>query len=268
MKIIAAATFVLSVFLSDCIHATAPKLKSFHIILLGVLLTTMFQCSCSAWTTKRNLQSASSNPIGQLTSSDDEQLLSEVLQFASSDERDSDSAWQRLQSRDRSNLIKHLTSISDASAPDDRNRAFIAFTFCNLDHEYASNRKVVISALSKKPRFQHLFGDWAVNLVRRLMIRGDRNLLVPLFNVSEWSDGAMSTDLAYAYSQALAADTGSFLLLLSLQSEVTRGRVLELLKSNSLTAEEMAKVRSYLKNVSHSSRLHLVAGQVMKALTN
>jgi hypothetical protein len=242
------------------------KPKSFQITLLGILLTTTFQCSCSARASEPDLHSVSSNPAGQSTSSDDEQLLREVQQFASSDERDADAAWRSLQSHDRSKLIKHLTRISDASTPDDRNRALIAFTLCNLGHEYASNRKIVVSALSKNPPFKQLLGDWAVDLVSKLMIRGDRDLLVPLFSVSEWSDGAMSTALAHAYSQALAADTGSFLQLLSSQSEATRDRVLELLKSNSLTTEETARVRFYLKNVSHSSKLHLIAGRVMKAI--
>jgi hypothetical protein len=198
----------------------------------------------------------------------EKQLLEEVEQFASSDERSSASAWQALQSQDRSKLIKDLTRISDAFAPDDRTRAFIAFTLCNLGHEYASNRTIVISALSEKPPFKDLFGDWAVSLVRRLMVQGDHDLMVPLFDAFQWSDGAMSTELAHAYSQAVITDPETFLRLLSSQGEVTRNRVLKLLKFNSLTPDENTKVTLYLKNVSPQSKLRPTAEETLKALKN
>src|SRR5690348_14859711 len=119
------------------------RLTSLHLMLLGVLLTTAFQGSCSARPTKPAAQSTSAN--AETASSEDEQLLKEVQQFASSDEP---AAWQALQKRERSKLIEDLTRIANASPPDDPNRVLIAFTLCSLSHEYASNRKVVLSSLA------------------------------------------------------------------------------------------------------------------------
>ena len=112
-----------------------------------------------------------------------------------------------------------------------------------------------------------MYGDWAVNLVTRLMNLGDRELLGPLFEVSEWSDGAMSEELAGSYSQALVNDPEGFLRLLSSQSEATRSRVMRLLKFNSLTTDENAKVKSYLQNVSRRSSLRRIAEQTLRAVT-
>lgn len=243
------------------------KSTSIRGTLLGILLAMAFYTACSARTTERPVQSANANAEGQQTASADQELLSEVQKFASSDERESASAWQSLQSRNRSKLIEDLTRLSNASAPDDRNRILIAFTFCSLSHEYASNRKLVLSALSRNPPFKQFFGDWAVSLVGRLMVQGDRDLLVPLFEVSEWSDGAMSSELAGAYSRALATDPESFLRMLSSQPKETADRVTELLKSNNLTAEESTKVRAYLKNVPRQSKLALIAKHLLEALT-
>lgn len=230
-------------------------------------MTTAFQSSCKAQMS-HNAQMANADSADQPQSSNDDQLLKKVEQFASSDEHSSVSAWQSLQGRSRSKLIQDLTRSMEASAPNDRDRVLIAFTFCRLGHEYASNRKIVISALSKEPPFKNLFADWAVSLVRRLIIQGDKDLLVLLFEVSEWSDGAMSVELAHAFSQALATDPETFLRMLSSQPESTRSRVINLLKENSLTADEKTKVEYDLKNLSRQSKLRLIADQVVRVLTN
>ena len=201
-------------------------------------------------------------------SSDDKQLITEVEQFTSSDERVSDSAWRRLQGRTRSELIEDLTRISDASAPDDQNRVLIAFTLCSLGHDYSSNRQIVVSALSKKPPFKHLAGDWAVSLIRRLIVRGDHDLLVLLFDASDWSDGAMTTELTHAYSQTLVADPATFLRMLSSRPEQTRSQVILLFKDNSLTEDEKKKVKAYLQNVSRQSSFGHLAEEMMRALTD
>lgn len=238
-----------------------------HIALTAILLTTAVQSSCGRQTSNKNVQMASAHPAPPSQLSSDKQLLEEIIQFASSDESVSGPAWRVLKSHDRSKLIEDLTRIRDAAAPDDGNRVLIAFTLCALRHEYAANRKIVVSALSRKSSFKNVYGDWAVNLVTRLMNLGDRELLGPLFEVSEWSDGAMSEELAGSYSQALVNDPEGFLRLLSSQSEATRSRVMRLLKFNSLTTDENAKVKSYLQNVSRRSSLRRIAEQTLRAVT-
>lgn len=236
-----------------------------HVTFIGLLLTLTIYVGCSPQGRDQNSQLATIHQTESL-SFNDKQLLERVEQFASSDEPSSASAWQALQSQDRSKLINDLTRISDASAPDDRSRALIAFTLCNLGHEYASNRTIVVSAMSEKPPFANLFGDWTVSLVRRLTVQGDYDLLIPLFEASEWSDGAMSTELAHAYSQGVVADPENFLRLLSSRPEVTRNRVLKLLRFNSLAADENTKVTSYLKNVSPQSKLRPIAEEILRVL--
>ncbi len=241
------------------------RFTSFHLVSIGLLLTAALQSSCSARTSEPPVQSASVTPAARASvSSDDEELLRDVERFASSDEPMS--RWQSLQRRSRSELIEDLTRISKAAA-DDRTRVLIAFTLCTLRHEYAANREIVLSALSRNSSFKNL-GDWAVSLVRRLMIQGDNELLIQLFDASEWSDGAMSTELAHAYSQGLAAKPEHFLRALSSRPEQTRTRVLALLKDNTLSEEERSKLRSYLRDVSRQSKWRPVAKQTLDALTN
>lgn len=239
------------------------KSTTFHIALIGILFSATVQSSCSP-----RMSGQYAPPAGQEQSSESKQLLEEIEQFASSDERVSSPVWQTLQSRDRKKLIENLTRISDALAPDDRNRALIAFTFCELGHEYTSNRKIVVLALSRNPPFKNPFADWAVSLVRRLMVRGDYDLLVVLFDASNWSDGAMSLELAHAYSKALVNSPETFLRLLSSQSQTTQSKVMALLRHNSFTADENTKVKSYLKNLSRQSGLRPIAEHTIRALTN
>lgn len=247
---------------------TTMKSTTFHIALIGILLATTFQSNCSPRTNGQYAPTASTEPSVRPQSSDDKQLLEQIQQFASSDERVSTPAWQTLQSRGRQKLIEDLTRISNVSPPEDRNRALIAFTFCELGHEYASNRKIVLSALSRNPPFKNLFADWTVSLVGRLMIRGDYDLLVLLFEASDWSDGASSMELAHAYSQALVNNPETFLRLLSSQSETTKSKVMTLLKHNSFAANEDTKVKLYLKKVPRHSELRPISERTLKALTN
>ena len=231
--------------------------------LVAILMTTLSQSGCTAPKSEHLAQvNAGSLSTGE------EQLIREVEEFSSSDETVSKSAWQRLQARDRPKLIKDLTGIANASAADDRKRVLIAFTFCSLGHDYDSNQRIVASALAKKPPYKGLLGDWAASLIRRLTVKGDYALLVLLFDASEWADGAMSTELAEAYSQTIAADPETFLRLLASRPEQTRRYVLPLLKDHSLTADEQTRVTTYLRQASHQSKLHNLANEVMKALTN
>jgi hypothetical protein len=243
------------------------KPGSVQIALIGVLLTAVLQGGCSARMddqSDRMVTTSHEEP----SPSDDQRLMTDVEQFASSDEGKWVAAWQNLQTRSRPKLIEDLTRISNASASDDRKRVLIAFTFCNLGHDYAANREIVLSALSKHSPFTDLLGDWAASLVRRLAVKGDHDLLVPLFDASEWSDGAMSQELAGAYSQTLALDPATFLRMLSSRPEQTRSRVMLLLTDNYLTEDENRKVMSYLKHVSGNASLGPLAKQVMRALRN
>jgi hypothetical protein len=112
-----------------------------------------------------------------------------------------------------------------------------------MRHDYDHNRQVILSALSKRSPYKDLYGDWTVSMIGSLVIDGDKDLLEPLFKASEWSDGAMATDLASRYSEALLTDPETFLNLLLLQSPSTREGVIDLLRDNSLTPEQNEKIK-------------------------
>lgn len=196
----------------------------------------------------------------------DKDLLKQVEIFASSDTTASSNARKVLENYDRKNMIDNLTRLYASTSPDDYHRVLIAFTFCKLNYEYGANREIVRSALTKDPPFKHFYGDWAVDLVRRLMLGGDKDLLGDLFAAAEWSDGARAEELATAYSEAIATDPQTFLQGLSSQSEKTRRIVYALLQDNSLTKDEIERVKVFLKSIPPSSKLHETAQGAIKAL--
>ncbi|HZI86983.1 MAG TPA: hypothetical protein VFD48_09120 [Pyrinomonadaceae bacterium] len=231
---------------------------------IAIVFALQIESSCDWGRRGENDQVANVGVPNQVQSSNDDQLLKEIEQFASSEESPANSAWQSLQSRNRSTLIADLTRIMNAPEPNERNRLLVAFTFCKLHHDYAANREAVVAVMSQTGPY----GEWAVSLARRLMLDGDKDLLVPLLKASEWSDGAMSTALAHAYSQALVTDPENFLRMLSLQSEPTRSKVFTLLKVNSFNAEDKRKVESSLKNVIRPPKLRRIAEQTLRALAH
>lgn len=237
-------------------------MKLASVLLLAALFqTTALQIGCSSQSHTLNSQNPQPNSINQ---SQDQELLQNVERFAGDE---SPSAWQDLMRNDRQKLISDLTRISDGLPSDDRNRVLIAFTFCKMRHDYDHNRQIILAVLSKTSPYTDLFGDWVVTMVGSLVTDGDWDLLEPLFKASEWSDGAMSTDLAAAYSKALSIDPNRFLNLLSLQSRTTRDDVTFLLRDNSLTLEQTQKLKTYLKTVVPPSKLAPVAKQTLRALS-
>ena len=233
------------------------------LFLIAVFQATALQNGCAGQSSILNYQKPQPQSIEQ---SQDKELLKNVAQFAG-EGYESSAAWQDLMTHDRQKLINDLTRISSSLPAEDRNRVLIAFTLCKMRHDYSHNRQVVLSALSKHSPYKELYGDWVVTMIGRLVIDGDKDLLEPLFKASEWSDGAMATDLASKYSEALATDPNTFLNLLSLQSPSARDHVMYLLRDNSLTPEQNEKIKRYLKAVAPSSKLAPIAAQMLKALS-
>jgi hypothetical protein len=231
------------------------------IIVGALLLVAILQLSCNL---EASLSSKSSDAVRQSPS--DRDLIKEVETFASSDATASVKAWEVLESYDRQNLIGELTRLYGSVSDDDYHKVLIAFTFCKLNHEYAANRSIVLSSLTKKSPYNRFDGDWAANLVHRLLLAGDKEVLTNLLAAAEWSDGAMSEELSGAYSDAIGNDPQTFLQALASQSENTRRQVYVLLKDNSLTKDETEKVKAFLKSIPLASDLHRTAEEVNKAL--
>jgi len=234
------------------------------ILLIAVFQATALQNGCAG---RSNTLTYQKPQPGSIDRSQDRELLKNVEQFAG-EGYESSAAWQDLMTHDRQKLINDLNRISNTLPPEDRNRVLIAFTFCKMRHDYDHNRQVILSALSRPSPYKNLYGDWVVTMIGSLVIDGDKDLLQPLFKASEWSDGAMTTDLASKYSEALVTDPDNFLNLLSRQPQSTRDGVMYLLRDNSLTPDQNEKIKSYLKTVAPSSKLAPIAAQTLKAISN
>jgi len=227
-----------------------------------LLVVALLQLGCNRFTVSSHLSEANvkkQNPS-------DQDLMKHVEAFASSDETAAAKAWEVLERYDRQSLIRELTRLYGAAADDDHHRVLIAFTFCKLKHEYVLNQKVVLSSLAKKSPYKRFYGDWAVSLVHRLLLGGDKEVLDDLFAAVAWADGAMATELAGASSDGLNNDPHDFLTRLAGKSEDTRRRVYLLLQDNSLTKEENERVKLFLRSVPPTSNLHRTAQETIKAL--
>jgi hypothetical protein len=243
------------------------KMKSrlVGISIYSLVLMVTLQWSCDSQVKPSSTHSSDVNVLNGPNASDKD-LLRQVEIFASGDATASSKAWETLQSYGRQNVIDNLTRLYEATPTDDYHRVLIAYTFCMLNHDYAGNREIVRSALAENRPFKQFFGDWAVYLVRSLMLRGDKDLIGDLLAAVAWSDGAMTEELATAYSQAIAAEPQTFLQELSSQSEKSRRTVYRLLQDNSLTVDEIERVKVFLESIPASSKLHETAQEAIKAL--
>ena len=116
-------------------------------VVINLLLLVMLPLSCNS-EVKPSSESTDLNATRPQNSSDKD-ILKAVETFASSDTTASTQGWQALESYGTQNLIDNLTRLHASTSPDDYHRVLIAFTLCKLNHEYAVNRKIVLSALTK-----------------------------------------------------------------------------------------------------------------------
>lgn len=233
-------------------------------VVINLLLLSMLPLSCNSLVIPSS-ESTDVNAADRQNSSDKD-IIKAVEAFASSDTTASTQGWQVLESYGTQNLIDNLTRLYVSTSPDDYHRVLIAFTLCKLNYEYAGNRRIVLSALTKQSPYKRFYGDWAASLVHRLLLAGDEGVLPDLVGAAEWSDGAMSEELSGAYSDAIKNDPQTFLRTLASQSENTRRQAYVLLKDNSLTKDESERVKTFLKSVPPASELHRTARKIIKAL--
>jgi len=66
---------------------------------------------------------------------------------------------------------------------------------CNLDYEYPTNVRIIVSAVTKLPHNQNNFADSAAAMLGRLIQRGDKGLLRVLFAAAPYSDAALGEAL-------------------------------------------------------------------------
>lgn len=245
-------------------HRDTARMNVTTVCLAAVLHAVLLSVSCQNSSNQVSSQATRTSSSEQASS--DRELLKNVEIYAGLGD-DASSAWQNLMSHDREKLARDLGRISDGLPSNDRNRVLIAFAFCKMRYDYDSNRKIVLSALAKKSPYKDLGGDWAVTLIASLLIDGDKDLLVPLLQAAEWSDGAMAMDLSRVYYDALSMDTDGFLASLVKQSKNTRKNVTYLIRNNSRTPEQNQRIIGYLKKISPPSKVAPIAAQIWKRLS-
>jgi hypothetical protein len=177
-----------------------------------------------------------------------------VKDFATSDAQRRNAAWTVLSSDPRSGLITRLLQLREEDAKADTDKLAIAFLFCNLNADYEANKARIVSAVLKEP---NPYSDWEAELIGRLIKRGDKNLLPVLFVVSEWSDGGLAEELSSIFEEELKSNPQVFLLQLKTVPKKIREKVYELFDEDTLTLDEISKIKAYLQSVSSESSVGL-----------
>lgn len=198
----------------------------------------------------------------------DASLLADVERFAASGGGVSDKTWKRISSYPREDLVGRLNRISAALPEHDRRRVLIAFLLCNLDQDYPLNKKIVISGLAPKPQYRQFYGDWAAGLVIRLIQRGDRSLLPHLFTAAEWSDGAMTEELAGFFVEEIRAEPATFLADLKTVPPRDRREVYTVIDASIFSDRDRKEIRGLLRSAAKNSDIAPVAREMLRALSS
>jgi hypothetical protein len=219
----------------------------------GVIFAFLVACQSTGSTEKRKAleseQALLTNQNGktqQALEKSDEDLLNLAKEFATSDSRRREQAWNSLSSYERASLTTKLAKLRDNVTGVDR--IAIAFLLCNLDFEYDVNRNLIVAAVKKEPHHENLHADWEAELIARLIKRGDKSLMPVLFEVASWSDGALAEDLSSIFEQQLTRDAASFIAKLSSEPKKTRADVYAHFDDESFSLEDIMGVLDYLNS--------------------
>src|SRR5262249_39669883 len=145
----------------------------------------------------------------------------------------------------------------------------IAFVFCWLEHDYEANVKLIESALSKTSPYQGFYADDAESMLSRLIDRGKKDLLKPLFDSTAWADGALSEGLSETFARGLQNDPEQFLSQLSPYPENTRQKVYWLIQSSdSFTESALSNLRRRLSSIPKTSTAYTPAKELLRTLSS
>jgi len=197
-----------------------------------------------------------------LSAMNDEELLQLVETFSTDIGEEGEDAWKQLQGYSQPELIDRLSKIRDDDDQDDFDRTNIAFLMCNLDHDYESNREMIVSAFNQSPDTAELYEAQIDRLIRR----GDKGLLQVLFEITPQSDGALSDGLAETFAFLIKTDTEAFLAQLRTQPRSTRSQISEFVNS-AASDEDKSAIRTSLRSIPETSQLANLAKEVESDLS-
>jgi hypothetical protein len=235
-------------------------------ICAGVFALTVFlACGFQSIHEPEMRQGQGSEGSGLVQYSDDD-LMALVKQIAADSDRSS-AAWKTLSSYPRQDLVTRLQKLMAAMPEDDRRRVAMMFVFCFLDYDYEGNSRAIVRALVKEPRVSNPDADWELQLVHRLVERGDSHLLPVLFETVFFADGAMAAGLSGYLVFHLRTRPEQFLDELKGEPpEIRRGVYDGVLEDELLTKEGLASIMRSLESVPKGSPTYTVAHEMLVTL--
>src|SRR5437016_4829901 len=118
------------------------KISTFAICLIFTLAPLMFGCSTIPKLGQRPAETKGIDQ-GHAKSALDLELISQIEQFAEDVGEKGQSAWKKLQSYHRDDLIASLLRLHNSLPKVDPLHVKIAFVLCNLDYEYQANVEII-----------------------------------------------------------------------------------------------------------------------------
>jgi hypothetical protein len=202
------------------------------------------------------------NPI----QSSDDQIISLVRQIAAGADEKSE-AWKDLNTSPSAELIARLQRIRNGLQDNDRRRISIAFVLCLLGHDYENNKTLIVKEMLREPQQENPDADWELELVHRLIARGDAQLLPALFSMVPRADGAMAEAICGYVTYHMRNQPEQFLLALKPQRKELRMAVYWcLMHDELLTKEDLASIKRFLESVPKTSPTFDLAREMLSAL--
>ena len=197
----------------------------------------------------------------------DDVLVKLIKTFSEDAGEEGQKALDQLRSLPGIELSSDLSRLRRSLPSTDPLQPQIAFVFCYFDQDYKANADVVISALSKDPKYQNFYADQAASLLARLVKRGDKSLLLPLFGAVRWADGALAEELGASFADELKNNAHVFVEMLTDQPREVRLKVYGLIDStDSLTSKETKLIEATLRKINPQSKSYRVAQEILTSV--
>ncbi len=147
-------------------------MRCYSVLCFLCLILSFGNCSGGARPTSnyRQIPPSESSP-GRLPLGDND--LIDLVRLAGEGEGNT-TALHSIESMPRGPLVVALARIQQGLAEDDGLRVRIAYLFCLLDHDYASNRSVLTSAFSGKNHYKGVYEEDLLIKLGVLIRRGDK----------------------------------------------------------------------------------------------
>ena len=207
---------------------------------------------------KRNADLEAEHRASTARSINADNLLKEQIDIFSSDiGPEGEQAWHEIKSRQ--DLLTSLSRLQQSAARKDFLRIQIAFVFCNLDQDYEKNKQIILSDVIGSSGKDD-FSPEAAMMIKRLIERGDKTLLKPLFEASSESDGCLAESFQDIFVDEMENEPEVFLNLLKDEPLPTRKAVYDLIDVNL-----SEKTKKYLQGSVSDPTFGKVAKEMLKA---